>query len=445
MPSAPGPRPVPVLGHLLAFRRDRLSFLRDCVREHGDVVALRLGPYRVHVLAHPDHVRDVLVTAPGAFRKSPVLQRARAVLGDGLLTSEGEAHRRQRRVVRPAFHPGRLAAYGQVMVGSADAVAARWRAGEPVDVHAEMVRSTLGVAARALLGSDVEADVDAIEAGIDDLMSAYRLLFAPFGRVLQRLPVPPTRRMQRARRRLDAVAWRLIAEHERDVGDRGDLLSSLLAEAGGSRRAVRDQALTLLLAGHETTANALTFAWHLLARHPQAEARLHAEVDAVLAGRPPAAGDIERLPYARAVLAEALRLYPPSWAMARQVVTERRFDGHLAPAGSVVVMPQWVVHRDPRWWPDPERFEPGRWTGGSDRARPRHAYFPFGAGARQCIGESFAWTEGVLTLATVAARWRLRAVPDQPLRLDPLLTLRPRGGLWLRPEPRPATSVAPER
>jgi cytochrome P450 len=439
--TAPGPRRAPLVGNLPAFRGDRLGFLTRVAREHGDVAVFHIGPYRLWQLAHPEHVHAVLVTHARRFRKGPVLQRARLVLGEGLLTAEDATHRRHRRLLQHAFHPGRIERYADVMVDRAAEAADRWTAGRPVDVHAETVRATLAVAGATLLGTDVDADVDAVEGAIADLLSAYRLAFVPFGWWLQHLPVGPMRRLQRGRAVLHGLVEGMIAERRAAGRDAGDLLSALVLDDADDRLSdaeIRDQAVTLLLAGHETTANALAFAFHLLAGHPEIEARVHAEVDEVLADRLPEPGDAERLPACRGVFAEALRLYPPSWAMGRQAVEDHPVADYVVPAGDLVLLPQWVIHRDPRWWPEPQRCDPDRWGDEAARRRPRWAYFPFGGGARQCIGEGFAWTEGVLALATIARRWRLRPVADRPLRLDPLITLRPRDGLWMRPHARKA-------
>jgi cytochrome P450 len=435
------PLAAPVAGHLLQFRRDRLGLLTRAAREGGDVVRLHLGPYRPLLVSHPDLVRDVLVTHQRAYRKGPVLQRARVVLGEGLLTSEGDEHRRQRLLLNRAFHPERMARYAQVMVAEAERTGGRWHAGRPLDVHAEMVRATLTVAGRTLFATDVAADVTAIEGALADVLSAYGLVLLPAAWRLERLPVGPFRRLRRGRETLDGIVRRMVAARRADGRDGGDLLSFLALADPRSGPAltdeqIRDHVVTLLLAGHETTANTLTFAWHLLASHPDVERRLHAEVDTVLAGRSATPADRDRLPYTRGVIAEALRLYPPSWAMARQARASHELGGRAIAPGEVVVVSQWVVHRDPRWWPDPLRAVPERWGAGAAGDRSRHAYFPFGAGARQCIGESFARTEAVLALATLARRWRLRPVPGRPLRLAPLLTLRPRDGYWMRPEAR---------
>jgi cytochrome P450 len=441
-------RSVPLLGDLLAFRRDRLDFLTTLARDHGDIATFRLGPYRVHQLSHPDLVQEALVAGAHRLRKGPVLQRAKLVLGEGLLTAEGEHHRRSRRRLQSAFHPRRIEGYATTMVATAATRSARWSVGRPLDVHREMVRITLATAGATLLGADVarEDDVQRVEDAIADLLSAYKLGFVPFGWRLQHLPIGPPRRLRRGRASLYELIDRTVAQRRSSGQDRGDLLSALVLAEGEERMSdveIREQALTLLLAGHETTANALAFALHLLAGNPEVEARVHAEVDEVLDGRMPTADDIPRLTRCRGVIAEALRLYPPSWAMSRQAVEDHDIAGHPVAAGELVLCPQWVVHRDPRWWDDPHRCVLDRWLPGADPARPRWAFFPFGAGSRRCLGEGFAWTEGILVLATVASRWRLRPVPQAPVELEPLITLRPRAGLWLQPEPREVTARVP--
>jgi cytochrome P450 len=434
-----GPRPAPLLGHLRPFVADRLGFLTDLARRRGDVATFRIGPYRTWLLSHPDHVRAVLVTNAARVRKGPLLQRARIVLGDGLLTSEGDRHRHDRRRLQPAFHPRRVAGYATTMVDRVVAETAGWEAGRPVDVHAGLVRATLSTAGATLLGTDVGDDVDLVEGALADLLSAYRLAFVPFGWRLQRLPFGPPRRLRRGRAALHGLVDRMIAERRATGVTGGDLLSTLVLDDGAdpfTDAELRDHAVTLLLAGHETTANALAFACHLLATEPEVQSAVHTEVDAVLPGRPPTIADLDRLPRCRALFAESLRLYPPSWAMGRQLTADLRLDGHTVPAGELVLLPQWVVHRDPRWWPEAGRCRLERWTGGADDVRPRGAFFPFGAGVRQCIGEGFAWTEGVLGIATIASRWRLTPTAHRPVELEPLLTLRPRHGVWLRPLPR---------
>jgi cytochrome P450 len=335
-------------------------------------------------------------------------------------------------MAQPAFHRERIAALGETMVAYAARTADGWRSGAELDAAREMNRLTLAIAGKTLFGADVEREADEIGAALTDALAAFKRLTNPLGVILDRLPIPGTLRVKRAATRLDATIYRMIDARRRSGEDRGDLLSMLLAarddegDGGGmTDLQLRDEALTLFLAGHETTANALAWTWHLLALNPDAEARLHAEVDAV--GDAPRAGDLPRLAYTRAVLAESMRLYPPAWAIGRQPLEEFAAGGYRVRAGTVVLMSPWVTHRDPRWWTEPERFDPERWTPENEARLPRYAYFPFGGGPRKCIGEGFAWTEGILVLATLARRWRLRHAPGAEVGRQPLITLRPTG------------------
>jgi cytochrome P450 len=446
----PGPRRRYPGEFVVAFTRDRLRFLERLAREHGDFAYFRLGREGMAFVNHPDLIRDVLVTKQRSFRKGRGLERAKMLLGEGLLTSEGEFHRRQRRLMQPAFHRERVAAYGDVMARYAARAGARWAPGATLDVADEMTRLTLAIVGKTLFDADVEGEAREIGDALTEAFHSFTFAVLPFGELLDRLPLPPVVRFHRARARLDATIYRLIHERRRSGEDRGDLLSMLLlaqdAEGGGgmSDEQLRDEAMTLFLAGHETTANLLTWTWYLLSQHPDVERRLHAEVDAVLAepdggapdGRLPSAADLARLPYARMVLAESMRLYPPAWIVGRRAVEPVELGDYAIPARTIVLLSQYVTHRDARWFPEPERFDPERWVPEAAAARPRFSYFPFGGGARVCIGEQFAWMEGTLLLATLARRWRLRLAPGHPIALQPIITLRPKHGMRMVPERR---------
>jgi cytochrome P450 len=422
-------------GAVFKFRRDPLNFLTRLAREYGDVVRFRVGPQVAFLLNHPDHVRDVLVTHHERFHKGRALKRAKRLLGEGLLTSEEGFHRRQRRLAQPAFHRQRINSYGSVMAEYAERAGARWRDGETLDVSAEMMRLTLAVVGKTLFDADVESDADEVGEALTEVMELFNYLMLPFAELLEKLPLPPQRRFLRARARLDSVVYRIIEERRKSGGDRGDLLSVLLLavdeegdRTGMTNEQLRDEMMTLFLAGHETTANALTWAWHVLAQNPEAEARLHEEVDAVLAGgRLATAEDFAALRYTEMVVAETMRLYPPAWAIGRLAVEDHEVGGYPVPRGSLVLVCQYVMHRDPRFFPDPERFDPERWTAEAKAARPQFSYFPFGGGQRRCIGEGFAWMEAVLMLATLASRWRLRPAPGANVQAHPRITLRPKG------------------
>jgi cytochrome P450 len=438
----PGHRTLHPAGSWGPFSRDPLGFLEALAREHGPVARFRVGGRAVFLLSDPELVREVLVVQPDAFRKDRGLEMARVMLGDGLLTSDGETWRRHRRLAQPAFHPDRTLAAAAVMARRAAARVARWRDGEVLDAHREMSALALEIVAEALFGADVAGDVPAIGRALDAAVDAFTMRRIPLARLLDRLPVPSTLRVRRARRTLDAIVYRMIAARRAGGVGGDDLLGRLLAardaDGGGalSDAELRDEAMTIFLAGHETTANALAWAIDLLGRNAGARSRLEAEADAVLAGRPPEAADAARLPVARRVLAESMRLYPPAWTLARQALRDVRVGGFVLPAGATAMASQWVIHRDARLFPDPARFDPDRFLPERRAALPRLAYFPFGAGPRICLGEGFAWAEGTLALAAIAARVRLVPLAPAPPVPQPRITLRPGGGVPVRVERR---------
>jgi cytochrome P450 len=404
----------------------------------------------VFLLLHPDDVRDVLVTHQHRFAKGRGVQWARRFLGNGLLTSEGELHRRQRRLSQPAFHRQRIAAYGEVMAAYAERACGRWADGATLDFDGEMAALTLAVAAKTLFDTELEGEAEEIRKALGDIVRLFPRFALPFASLVQLLPLPSNLRFVRARARLDATVLRIIAQRRAEGRDRGDLLSMLMqardTEGDGSGMSdgqLRDEVMTLLLAGHETTANALTWTFYLLSQNPAAESRLHEELDEVLGGRLPAFEDLERLRYTEWVLAESMRLCPPAWGIGRRALEDHPVGDYVIPAGALVSVSPYVTHRDPRWYPDPERFEPERFAPEARAARPKFSYFPFGGGARTCIGESFAWMEGVLIVATIARRWRLRHAPGHRVAMQPLITLRPRYGMKLIAHARDGASPLP--
>ena len=440
----PGPRRrVPALD-ALRMGRDRLGFLTMLRTQYGDIARVPLGAETLYLFSDPELVRDVLVTNHRNFHKGRGLERAKKLLGDGLLTSEGEVHLRQRRLAQPAFHRQRVAAYGATMASYAAARRDPWHTGATIDAHQEMMALTLAIVGKTLFDADVEHEAAEIGAAITTTFESFNFgFYMPFGALIERLPFPATLRFRRARARLDATIYRLIAERRRSGTDRGDLLSMLLlaqdteGDGGGmTDLQLRDEAMTIFLAGHETTANALTWTWYLLSQHPDVEGRMHAEIDSALGGRLPSADDLPALPYTRMVLAESMRLYPPAWIIGRRAVGPFEAGGYTIPARSIVLLCQYTMHRDPRWFPDPERFDPDRFTPEQQASRPKFSYFPFGGGPRVCIGEQFAWMEGVILLATIAQRWRLRLVPGHPVATQPIITLRPRYGMRMTVENR---------
>jgi len=446
----PGPRQRFPGQFTIGAARDPLTFLTRVAREYGDVVQFSLGGGRAVLLAHPDDIRDVLVTNGRLFHKGRGLQRARLLLGEGLLTSEGEFHLRQRRLASPAFHRARVESYAHTMAAYARRRADSWRDGQALDISREMAAYTLAVVGKTLFDADIEGEAHEIGAALSASIAAFNFMTLPMGDLLMRFPFPAVRRFERGRDRLDETIYRMIGERRASGEDRGDLLSMLLlahdteGDGGGmSDKQLRDEAITIMLAGHETTANALGWTWYLLSRHPEVEACLHAEVDA-LGGALPSAADLGRLSYARAVVAESMRLFPPAWVIGRTALTDYPVRDHVIRKGSLVLVSQWVTHRDPRWWDDAESFRPERWLGAEGREPGRSggqrggrfAYFPFGAGTRVCIGEQFAWMEATLAVATFAQRWRLRLVPGHPVVPQAIITLRQRHGVVMTAEAR---------
>ncbi|HSP67874.1 MAG TPA: cytochrome P450 [Bryobacteraceae bacterium] len=439
--TPPGPKGRFLVGVLPEFRKDPAGFLEKTARRYGDVVYLPLGRQHIYYVGHPDAIRDILVTHQNKFKKSRMLERARVLLGNGLLTSEGDQHRRQRRLVQPAFHRDRLAGYGAVMVDRTAMVREQWKSGQPLDVLQEMMRLTLAIVAKTLFSTQVDSEADEIGAALTQVFDLFEIILMPFSEILEKLPLPAVRRFHRARKRLDETIYRLIAERRADGRDAGDLLSMLLlardedGRSGMTDEQVRDEALTLFLAGHETTADALTWTWYLLSQNPRAEAEFHAELDRVLGGRLPSFEDLPQLRYTESVFAEALRLYPPAWGIGRRALEDYPVGDFVVPARSVVLMSPYAVHRDPRWFSDPLEFRPERWLA-EDAARPKFGYFPFGGGARVCIGERFAWMEGALILAVLGQRWRLLLQPGHPVETHARITLRPKHGMRMIPEAR---------
>ena len=425
----------------MQMRGDMLGYLSRMAREYGDIVYLGGWPGGLYLVSDPELIQNILVRDHRNFHKGRALTVAKRLIGEGLVTSEGDFHRRQRRLVQPAFHRQRIAAYGDIMVALAAQMRARWRDGSEVDIAAEMMRLTLAIVGKTLFNADLEAEAAEIRDALTDSMHAFEWMLRPYAPLLQKLPfrVPAVRRFDRARKRLDAVIYRLIDEHRANKEDNGDLLSMLLSahdeEADGGEMTndqVRDEAMTLFLAGHETTSNGLSWTWYLLAQNPEAESKFAAEIEQVLGGRLPTSEDVASLPYVRAVFAESMRLYPPVWAVARRALADYTLGEYEVPAGAIVFASQHVLHRDPRHFPEPDRFLPERWLVEPETPRPRFAYFPFGGGPRICIGESFAWMEGILLLATLGQQWRCDLMPGQKVTTEPLITLRPKNGIAMR-------------
>lgn len=428
-----------------AFRKFRpanpIILFQHLARTYGDIAHYKIGPHHIVFLNHPDYIREVLVVQNDNFIKERTVQRTKMLLGEGMITADGGPHRAQRLVAQPAFHRQRIGEYGGVIVEESTHLRDSWNSGERRDIAIDMMHLTLNVVARTLFATDLRDEVYELAAAINRIMSLYNfLIMLPAAEWLVHLRPPGLAAFVRARKRIDAVVYRMIDAHRRSGRDSGSLLDLMLgafpANDEASRQSLRDQVITIFLAGYETVANALSWAWYLLSENPECEAKLHGEVDRVLAGRLPVAADVPNLRYAETVMAESLRLYPPAWAMGRYARNDFTLGEYYLPARTTVLISQFITHRDPRNFPDPLRFDPDRFSAEGKARRTKFTYFPFGAGARQCIGESFAWMEGVLILATLAQKWKLRLAPGHRIEPQPLITLRPKYGMPMEIEPR---------
>lgn len=448
MPSnnlPPSVKPSFLGGHFLQFRRSPIGFLTE-LSTLGDVSFFKMGSQPSYLVNHPDLARDLLVVSAHKFHKGRALQRAKKLLGEGLLTSEGESHLSQRRMIQPAFHRERIKSYAEAMIFYAEKMANEWQNGETRDIDREMMRLTLNIVGKTLFDANVEDETDEIGAAMTTLIGLFDYLLLPFSEILEKLPIPHVRRFDRAKETLDNIIYGFINERRASGAvDKGDLLSMLLNaqdETSGARMTdeqVRDECLTLFLAGHETTANALVFAFYLLACNPEKEKKFHEELDALYPnGELPRPEDYPRLKYTEAVLAEAMRLFPPAWILGRLAIEEHEMKGYAVPKGSLVLVSMYLLQRDKRFWTDAEIFKPERFTqeAAVKEAGQKFVYFPFGAGVRRCVGEQFAWMEGVLLLATLAGKWKLNLTPEQKFGLSPMMTLRPKFGMKMRIEKR---------
>jgi cytochrome P450 len=433
------PKGNPILGHWPDMARDTLGYLTRLAREFGDFVPLRFVVFPTVFVNHPSMVEEVLVTRHRSFGKSRSNRQLRALLGTGLLTSEGEFWLRQRRLAQPAFHRERIEAYGTTMTDYAERMVATWRTGEEREVHEDMMRLTMEIVGKTLFDADLGADADEVGIALSEALVAFDSRIRSLWALLpERFPTPGVLRLRRAVRQLDRIVHDIIGNRRRSDEDRGDLLSMLLharvEEDGGGMtdQQLRDEVLTLFLAGHETTALVLSWAWYLLSTHPGAEARLHAELRAVRGGRTPTVADVPRLRFTNMVVTETMRLFPPAWAMGRRAVEDTVVGGRRIPKGTTIMMSQWTMHRDARYFDEPDSFRPERWESGLESRLPRFAYFPFGGGPRKCIGSNFAMLEAILVLATIAQRFRFDLLPGQVIVPEPLITLRPKHGIRMR-------------
>jgi cytochrome P450 len=436
--SVPSPKEIPFIGSVHRRFSGPLEFFQELKESFGDAARFTLFNERFLLFSDPALVHEVLVTKQNSFRKGKALEGARVFLGNSLLVSEGEEHKRQRRLIQPAFHRGRIAGYAQIMAEKAHVWTEAQHAGAEIDLAVEMNRLTLAVVAATLFGSEVDAEAATIAESLTVIIENFNRMLLPFYRIMRRLPTRRNLELYNAHKKLDATIYRLISERRKDGRDHGDLLSMLLAAEDAENpqkrltdTEVRDQAMTLFIAGHETTANALAWTWHLLTQHEPVRVRMKAEIDAVLGpDRLPGLEDAAKLPYTTAVFSESMRLFPPVWVVGRRALEDVTIGDYEVPARTIVISSQYLIHRDERYWPNALEFRPERWLDEkAQEARPKFAYFPFGGGARVCIGDAFAWTEGVLLLAVMARRWRFEPAPGHVTAINPTVTLRPKFGL----------------
>jgi cytochrome P450 len=432
----PGPKGLPLFGSVFEPKGDSIRYLTKCARDYGDIVFFRFMGVPACFVNRPDCIESILVTQNNNFVKSKDYRAMRRVLGNGLLLSEGEFWRRQRKLIQPAFHQERIAAYAEIMVGYTRRMLASWSDGQALDIHAAMMHLTLGIVAKTLFDADVSQEAEDVDAALAVLMGKF-LRQAGLALLLPSwVPLPTSQLLKRAVGRLDKVIYGIIEQRRASGQMSGDLLSAFLQVqddegVGMTDRQLHDEIMTLFLAGHETTANVLSWTWFLLGQNPQVEEKLHEELARVLGGRVPTPADLPRLPYTDMVLRESMRIYPPVWVIGRRALAPFRLAEYELPADTNMLISQLILHRDARYFPEPERFDPDRWRADDPRnvSLPRFAYFPFGGGPRVCIGAAFGMMEAVLLLATIAQQFRIQIEPGQTVKMQPTVTLRPRNGI----------------
>ena len=469
----PGPHSILPNKLLRKFMNDPTKTLMEIAHTYGDICHFKFGRQHIYLLNNPDYIEGILIRDHKNFIKSRGLQVSKRLLGEGLVTSEGEYHDRQRKLIQPTFHPNRIKAYGDIMTSHAVRMQQRWKDGSTLDIHKEMMHVTSEIISKAVLGSDIKAEEDEVGVALQTCMEYFNRLQMPFGELIEKIPILPINKgYQSAKKKLDSIVYAMIKEH-RDNESEGvyhkedreicpkdrymnkptevmpiqDLLYTLLqaqdTEAGIGRMTdlqLKDEVMTIFLAGHETTSNALTWTFYLLSQHPTADDRLYAELSSVLGDkdtkRIPTVEDMPKLEYTEKVFRESLRLYPPAWTLGRKAINDYKIDKYVIPAGSIILMSQYVMHRNPRYFSDPDSFHPDRWSKEMKSNLPRFSYFPFGGGIRGCVGEPFAWIEGILLIATICHRWKMHHDPEHKVELKPLITLRPKYGMRMRLERR---------
>lgn len=474
----PGPRSILPNKILRDFIHDPIKILMDIAYTYGDIAHFNFGRQHVYLINNPQYIEDILIRNYKNFIKSRGLQVSKRLLGEGLVTSEGEYHDRQRKIIQPAFHPNLIKKYGETMTTYAENMCQQWEDGITLDIHKEMIKVTSAIISKAVLGSDIKSEEgDQVGDALLTCAEYFNRLLTPFGGLIGKIPVLRVNKdFQVAKMKLDSIVYDMIKEHrdseESNIGassqqqQQTDLLYTLLqaqdSEAGIGRMSdsqLRDEVMTIFLAGHETTANALTWTFYLLSQNPTAEAKMYEELCFVLGDggssergggddkggyggssgvkiRIPTIKDVPKLEYTEKVFRESMRLYPPAWTIGRQVLNDYKVDKYIIPSNSIILMSQYVMHRNPLYFSDPELFYPDRWTKEAKLHLPRFSYFPFGGGIRGCIGESFAWMEGILLIATFCSQWKMHHDINHKVELKPLITLRPKNGMRMKLERR---------
>jgi len=435
----PGPAGLPLLGSSFHYFKDILGFLTYMRETYGMIAYFKLGSREMYMVSDPEVVKDVLVTKNKNFSKSRALKRAKIVVGEGLLTSESDIHLKHRRMIQPVFLQKSIAKFADIMSEHSMRISESWHDGQTLDMHKEMMKLTFNIVVKTLFNSDTENNPDEIGTALTNVMKQFTRLVFPFSEYLDKLPFPGVRRCNEALETLDSTIFEFIKERRGNEDKYYDLLSLLLsvrseddANEGMSDKQIRDEAITLFIAGQETTANSLSWSLYLITQHPEVESRLYEEIDSVLGGRLPKFDDYRSLRYTKMVFTEAMRLYPPAWTIVRRALSDYELREYVVPAGADIFMSQYVIQRDPEYYPDPLAFKPERWENDYMKSIPKFAYYPFGGGPRLCIGEGFAWLEGVLVLATLLSGWKVSLVPGQKVVPEPLITLRPKNGLRMR-------------
>lgn len=435
----PGPKPKIPLSNLFNFRRDSLGFLKKISQKYGDIVHFKMGPLRVVLLNHPKFIKEVLSTQHSNFIKGRPLEMAKEVLGNGLLTSEGEYHKQQSRIIQPAFHLKMMNAYAPAMTQYTTRLMEGWKDGMKVDIMDEMVKMSTGIAGKTMFNVDIEKEAPEINKALNSIMDLFGRITLPFSELLLKLPLPSTIRFFKAKTLLDDTIYKIIDQRRHSKLNNGDLLSLLLKaqtkngiNGGITDQQIKDEALTLFLTAFDTTSLALTWSWYLLSQNPKVEAELHKELTSVLQGRTPTLEDYPKLKFTRMVFTESMRMYPPIYIIARQALEDFSIGNYLVPGGTIVLMSPYLIHRDSRFHSKPAQFNPFSWAERPDKLHSKYEYFPFGGGPRSCIGQHYALLEGVLVLASIAQSWRINLIPNHPVELNQLLNLRPKYGMMMQ-------------